>query len=400
MASTLPVLDAMDQRILGSLLEKQRTVPSTYPLSLNALRTACNQTTSRDPVTTYSEVELEQRLQDLKARGLVRIVWAGKSARTLKYHQRLEESLELDEPSLALLTVLLLRGAQAPGELKTRTDRLHRFADRDEVTEHLRDLAACDPPLVAELDRRPGQQDHRWVHLLGPSADVPEPPKPQVDREIVLTDGVASRDAATLAAYDAVADIYAAASAAAWEDAEFDRWLLGRLARWSRGWPIADIGCGAGHTTAYLAECGAEVIGSDASPALIAAARARHPGLDFEVTPFSRFMRPRTAAGWGAVAGWSCLGQLASSEVGPLMASLAATLRLGGYLALKVEVGDQTRDVTDWFGIELPVPQIFHDPAHLLNAAQSAGLTVTEHYLVGPTESGAEAFYLVARRDS
>ena len=86
MTSTLAELDAMDQRVLGALMEKQRTVPASYPLSLNSLRLACNQTTSRDPVVTYNEVELEQRLQDLKQRGLVRIIWAGKGARTLKYH--------------------------------------------------------------------------------------------------------------------------------------------------------------------------------------------------------------------------------------------------------------------------------------------------------------------------
>lgn len=399
MTRALPELDAMDQRILGALMEKQRTVPATYPLSMNSLRLACNQTTSRDPVTSYNEVELEQRLQDLKKRELVRIVWAGRGARTLKYHQRLEELLELDEPSLALLAVLLLRGAQSPGELKTRTDRLHKFADRDEVTRQLTALASADPPLVAEQERRPGQQDNRWIHLLGPTSTTEEP-QPKVDREGVLSEGVWARDAAAIAAYDEAAAAYADASSTAWEASDFDHWLLWRIEQWSRGWPIADIGCGPGHTTAYLTDAGAEVVGSDASPGMVEQARARYPELTFEVTTFSQFMRPKTAAGWGAVIGWSCLGHLAASEIRPLISQLAATLRLGGVLALKVEVGKESRPATNWFDIELPIPQVLHDPGLLVDAALSAGLTIAEHYQVGPAESGAERFYLIARRES
>ena len=137
----LPILDAEEQRVLGSLLEKQRTVPDTYPLSLNALRTACNQSSSRDPATDYDENTVEQVGRRLKDRGLLRIVWAATGRRTLKYHQTLDEVLELADDERALITVLLLRGPQAPGELKTRTDRLHAFADRGAVEETLRRMA-------------------------------------------------------------------------------------------------------------------------------------------------------------------------------------------------------------------------------------------------------------------
>ena len=115
--SELPVLGAEDQRILGSLMEKQTTVPATYPLSANALTSACNQTSSRDPVTDYDQQTVERSAKSLKERGLLRIVWSDTGRRTLKYHQILDEQLGLQPDERALLTVLLLRGEQAPGEL-------------------------------------------------------------------------------------------------------------------------------------------------------------------------------------------------------------------------------------------------------------------------------------------
>ena len=163
----LPVLDATDQRILGSLLEKQTTVPATYPLSANALVSACNQMSSRDPVTDLDQQIVERTAKSLKERGLLRIVWSDTGRRTLKYHQILDEHLALEPDERALLTVLLLRRAQAPGELRTRTERLHGFADRGEVEECLRRMASRPQPLVRELERRSGQQDPRWIHLLG-----------------------------------------------------------------------------------------------------------------------------------------------------------------------------------------------------------------------------------------
>ncbi len=170
--SELPVLDAVDQRILGSLLEKQTTVPATYPLSANALTSACNQTSSRDPITDLDQQTVERTAKSLKERGLLRIVWSDTGRRTLKYHQILDEHLGLEPDERALLTVLLLRGEQAPGELRTRTERLHGFADRHEVEACLHRMASRPQPLVRELERRPGQQDPRWVHLLGAAPET------------------------------------------------------------------------------------------------------------------------------------------------------------------------------------------------------------------------------------
>lgn len=206
----LPVLDPDAQRILGSLLEKQATVPASYPLTANALRAACNQRNNREPVVDLDELSIERTARALKERGLLRIVWSDTGRRTLKYHQTLDERLGLAPDERALLTVLLLRGAQAPGELRTRTERLHGFADRGEVEACLRRMAQRPQPLVRELERRPGQQDRRWVHLLGP---VPEPStggaEAAVDREAVLSGGAEERDARVRAAYDAVAEPYA-----------------------------------------------------------------------------------------------------------------------------------------------------------------------------------------------
>ncbi|MBK8756045.1 MAG: YceH family protein [Actinomycetales bacterium] len=169
----LPVLDPSEQRVLGSLMEKEITVPASYPLTLNSLRLACNQSTSRDPVVDYSENDLVEVTLRLQSRALVRLVRADSGARAVKYKQRLLETLPLPDDQRALLTVLLLRGAQAPGELKTRCERLHAFPDRAAVEATLRAMASASTPLVRELERLPGQQDHRWIHLLGP-VELPE----------------------------------------------------------------------------------------------------------------------------------------------------------------------------------------------------------------------------------
>ena len=161
-------LEPVEQRILGSLLEKQVTVPAAYPLTLSSLRTACNQTSSREPVMELDERTVEQTARALKDQGLLRIVWSDTGRRTLKYHQTLSEILDLADDERAVLTVLLLRGPQAPGELRTRTERLHPFADRTDVEACLERMNRRDQPLVQQLERRPGQQDHRWVHVLGP----------------------------------------------------------------------------------------------------------------------------------------------------------------------------------------------------------------------------------------
>jgi uncharacterized protein len=161
-------------RVLGCLLEKERTTPDAYPLSLNGLVTACNQTTSRDPVMRLRDDEVESALDRLRARELVRRgVYPG--SRVIKYRHCLDEALELDVSGLALLAVLLLRGPQPAGELKTRTERLHGFADVAAVDDGLGVLASRVPPLAERLAREPGRKDARWVHRLGAPSGGSDP---------------------------------------------------------------------------------------------------------------------------------------------------------------------------------------------------------------------------------
>ena len=279
------VLDEVEQRVLGCLLEKQRTVPTSYPLSENALRSACNQSSSRDPVVEYDQRTVLDAIARLKARELVRPVWAGTGSRVLKYHQRLDEALELDEPARALLTVLLLRGAQSAGELRTRTDRLHAFADKDAAEAALRGLAEGEAALVRELPRAPGHKDTRWVHLLGPVAVPAEVAGalPAVDRDAVLADGAAERDARVVAGYDHVAPAYAEQLGEELMHKPFDRWVLEQVAGLARRRPVVDAGCGPGHVAAHLAELGADVSGVDLSPGMVAQARDLFPDIGFEV---------------------------------------------------------------------------------------------------------------------
>ncbi len=156
--------DAVELRVLGCLLEKQRTTPDQYPLSLNALRLACNQTTNRDPVVSYDEAEIHEALQRLARRGWTRLA-SGSGSRAAKYRQLFESELGLAADEVAVLCVLLLRGPQTPGELKQRSDRLHRFDAMAELHETLHRLGGRE--LVERLDRRPGQKEERYRHLLG-----------------------------------------------------------------------------------------------------------------------------------------------------------------------------------------------------------------------------------------
>ena len=392
----LPVLDALDRRILGALLEKQRTVPATYPLSLNALRTACNQTTSRDPVTTYDEATLEQRCRELKQRGLVRVVWAGQGSRVLKYHHLLSDELGLDAEGSALVTVLLLRGAQTAGELRTRCERLHPFADKEAADAALRRLAAATPPLVRELERRPGEKDRRWVDLLGAPA-APEA-APDAARETILDAGPAARDARVLAAYEAVADAYAADPVS--EVAHpFDAWLLDRIPDLAGAAPIADLGCGPGHATARLAASGAEVVGFDPSPAMLAAAERHHPDVPFQRAWLAQFLRPRTAPGWGAVVAWFSLIHLAASELADAFDALARTLVPGGTLLVALHAGQGVAHLDTWLGNDVDLDVVLHEQAQVADAAASVGLDVVETYLRGRTpDEPHDRIYLLARR--
>jgi uncharacterized protein YceH (UPF0502 family) len=171
--------DAVEIRVLGCLIEKQRTTPDVYPLSLNALRAACNQTTNRDPVVSYDEDTIRAALRRLDQRRWARLA-SGPGSRAVKYRHLLDEALALSPAETALLCVLMLRGAQTPGELKARTERMNPFESLAAVHETLDGLIERD--LVARLPRRPGQKEERYVQLLGGDGPDAEPasfePKP------------------------------------------------------------------------------------------------------------------------------------------------------------------------------------------------------------------------------
>ena len=176
-------LSPPELRVLGSLLEKQRTTPDTYPLTLNALRAACNQSTNRDPVVQYDEETIRNALHQLGKRRWTRLA-SGHSSRAAKYRHLLEEELRLGREQQAVLAVLMLRGPQTPGELLQRTERLHHFGGSPELHDVIDGLTERE--LVARLNRRPGQREERYMHLLG--GEAPEeavaaaPPPPSDDR--------------------------------------------------------------------------------------------------------------------------------------------------------------------------------------------------------------------------
>jgi uncharacterized protein YceH (UPF0502 family) len=400
--SELPDLSPEDQRVLGSLMEKQATVPATYPLTANALRVACNQTSNREPVVDYDEETVERTARALRERGLVRIVWSDTGRRTLKYHQILDERLGLAPDERALLTVLLLRGAQAPGELRTRTERLHTFADRGDVEECLRAMAARDEPLVRELERRPGQKDRRWVHLLGPVPDLAEPSTAAaVDREAVIADGAAARDERVRSSYAAVATTYADQLVDELHVLQFERWLLDRVVAHAGGEPVVEVGSGPGHVTAYLADGGADAMGIDLSPAMVAEARRRFPGRSYEIGDLRRLIRPATSSGWAAVLGWYSLIHLAPSEFPDAVAALVRPLAPGGWLVLALHAGAEVRHLDDWFGHEVDLDVVLHDRTFVVGVAEAAGLVDVEWYVRGPVTARGETtqrLYVIARR--
>lgn len=182
MSSTSPasqfidnVLDPIAVRVLGALIEKEITTPDNYPLTLNALTAACNQTSNRDPVMDLDEATVAASLDDLASRSLVRGVHRSDS-RVRRYRHLMSESLHLHPAEIAVLCVLLLRGTQTPGEIRTRAARLFEFRDLPHLDVTLQALMALEPPLVAQLPRRPGQKEVRYAHLL-----AGEPPLDPVD---------------------------------------------------------------------------------------------------------------------------------------------------------------------------------------------------------------------------
>ena len=398
--SDLPVLDAEEQRVLGALLEKQRTVPASYPLSLSGLRTACNQSSSREPVVDYDEHAVEQAGRRLKEKGLLRIVWSDTGRRTLKYHQTLDEALGFGDDERALMTVLLLRGPNTPGELRTRTERLHVFADRGEVEACL--SAMAQRGLVRELSRQPGQHDPRWVHLLGEvSAPAAAVVASAVDREVPLTGGADARDERVRTTYGAVAERYAERLSDELDGLPFERWLLDRVAAHAAGGPVVEVGSGPGHVTAYLAAAGADARGLDLTPAMVEQARRLHPHVRYDVGDLRRLMRPETAPGWRAVLAWYSLIHLAESELPAALMALLRPLDTDGWLVLAMQAGDEVRRITSWFDEEVPpLDFVGNDPAMIVALVEAAGLVDVEWYLRGPvTERGetTQRLYVLGR---
>jgi uncharacterized protein len=169
---TLPLLSLLETRVLGVLVEKQHTVPDTYPLTLLALTGGCNQKTSREPVLSAAESEVQAALDHLKTLSLI---VESSGGRVMRYAHNVERVLSVPSQAVALLATLMLRGAQTASELRTNSERLHRFADASAVEGFLRELAArAGGALVVELARKPGMRETRWAHLLSGAPPVAE----------------------------------------------------------------------------------------------------------------------------------------------------------------------------------------------------------------------------------
>ena len=164
------LLSSEEARVLGCLLEKEAATPEYYPLTLNALRNACNQSSSRSPVVSYDDGQVSRALATLREKGLIRVVYSP-SNRAAKYRQVTDEALGLDDRGRAVICLLLLRGPQTIGELRIRSDRLCSFESLEEVEGVLDTLADRDNPLVARLARAPGQKEARFIQLLTGGAD-------------------------------------------------------------------------------------------------------------------------------------------------------------------------------------------------------------------------------------
>ena len=400
-------LDPIEQRVIGSLLEKERTVPDSYPMTLNGLRTACNQSSGRDPILQLTDTEVQSALDRLRSAGLTRVLHPSHGARQPKYRQVLDEVLTLEPGERAVITLLLLRGAQTPGELRSRSERLHPFADLTAVESALTSLAGRDDPLVAELERRPGQKEQRWVHRLGPVPEEPATADTSSARtaveptEAVLRDGAAARDRRVTSTYTETAEAYANELLDELDRKPFDRWLLERLADLASGGPVADVGCGPGHVAAYLTLAGAEVTGFDLAPGMVAEARRRFPELRFEVADLRALPAPPDGGGWSVIAAWYALVHLAASEVPDAIAALASALRPGGWLAVALHEGSEVHHVTELFGAATEVDFTHHRREAVVAAFEAAGLVDLEWYLrnpSSPTEARTERVYVLGRR--
>jgi len=192
---TVRELDATEVRVLGALMEKEQATPDYYPMTINALIAACNQKSNREPMTELSETQVVEALDRLRKDVLA---WRSDGARVERWSQSISRRLELSSPSKAILTLLMLRGPQTPGQLRSRSGRLYSFSELAEVETTLREMATGDAPLVVELDRRPGTKESRWAHRLGsePVHDLTDP-APELRSDQPATDpGLSERLAA------------------------------------------------------------------------------------------------------------------------------------------------------------------------------------------------------------
>lgn len=169
----LPVLDAIELRVLGSLIEKSRATPDYYPMTVNAITLACNQKTSRKPVVNYDDETVMEALNTLKRRGLISTATGG-SSRAVKYKHNFAIVYPLIPSELAILCLLMLRGPQTPGEINTNAGRLYEFDSIEEVQEFLEKLAGGETPFVLQLPKRPGQKEARYAHLLAGMPEITE----------------------------------------------------------------------------------------------------------------------------------------------------------------------------------------------------------------------------------
>jgi uncharacterized protein len=183
-------LDEIEVRVLGCLLEKQQTTPEYYPLTVNALLAACNQKSNREPVLELTEGQVRAALQSLRNEVLV---WPVEGARAERWEHNLDRAWELDEAARAVITVLLLRGPQTPGEIRGRTDRMHAFPTPALVETTLHTLASGPEPLVVELARHPGHKENRWMHLACGAPDLPAAPARELGHAVAHTEGLADR---------------------------------------------------------------------------------------------------------------------------------------------------------------------------------------------------------------
>jgi SAM-dependent methyltransferase len=265
-------------------------------------------------------------------------------------------------------------------------------------------MAERPEPLVRELELRPGQHDRRWIHLLGPLAAEAEPIVTEtVDRDAVIAEGVETRDERVRSSYDAVAETYADQLLDELDGLPFETWLLDRVIAHADGQPVIEVGSGPGHITAYLVDRGADATGIDFSPEMVAEARRRFPDHNFQVGDLRRLGRPPTSSGWAAVLAWYSLIHLAAAELPETIAALTRPLDPGGWLVLGLHAGSEVRHVDEFFGHEVDLDYVLHDPAFVVEVVEAAGLVDVEWYLRGPITARQETtqrLYVVARTAS